>query len=132
MTGEPQSLHNVGVLHKPEIQQDASHASADCDQFHPLRSTRGGSVVIVETSNTRSCKTRLWRRWCASARGMPEAAALKIAAAPGSRIGRLSRTQAVNSSSPWRKREHCCSSSRYPVRQVSIRNETTEAIISGN
>ena len=95
-------------------------------------STRGASVVVVETSSMRSCNTRLCLRWWVSASGMPELAALKIAAAPGSRIGRLSRTQSVNSSSRWRMSERCCSSIWYPVRQVTIRNATTQAIISGN
>ena len=67
-----------------------------------------------------------------SASGMPDLAAVKIAAAPASRIGRLSRTQAVNSSSRWRRRERCCSNRRYPVRQVSIRNATTQASKRGN
>ena len=67
-------------------------------------STRGTSVVIVETSSMRSCNTRLCLKWWVRASGMPVLAAVKIAAAPGSRMGRLSRTQSVNSSSRWRRR----------------------------
>jgi hypothetical protein len=63
------------------------------------RSTRGVLVLIVETSSTRSCSTRLCLRWWVSASGMPEVAAVKIAAAPGSRSGGLWSTQDTNSSS---------------------------------
>ena len=49
------------------------------------------------------------------------------AAAPGRRIGGFSRTHQTKSSSRWRILERCSSRSRYPVRQVSIRNATAPA-----
>ena len=54
-------------------------------------------------------------------------AAVKIAAAPGRRIGGLLSTHSTNSSSRCRRLERWCSSRRHPVRQVSIRN----AMIAG-
>src|ERR1700680_954970 len=63
---------------------------------------------------------------------MPVLAAVKIAAAPGSRMGGLLSTHAMNSSSRWRSLERSCSSNCHPVRQVSIKNATTPAISSGN
>src|SRR5262249_39093440 len=85
--GESQPLHDIGMFHKSKAQQASGDASTDWSQLHPLfGATRGASVVIVETSSMRSCNTRLCRRWWVSASGMPEVAAVKIAAAPGSRM----------------------------------------------
>src|ERR1700722_18238521 len=63
---------------------------------------------------------------------MPLLAAVKIAAAPGNRMGGVSSTQATNSSSRCRNLERWCSSNRHPVRQVSMRNATAHARRRGN
>jgi hypothetical protein len=56
---------------------------------------------------------------CVRASGMPEAPAVKIAAAPGRRTGGFSSTHSTNSLSRCRIPMRCCSSSRYPVRVLN-------------
>ena len=122
-TGKLQPIDHPRFFHKPEGQNHPGDPRADRDELARwLGSTCGALLSTVETSSTRSCRTRLCRRWWVSPSGMPVLAAVKIAAAPGRRRGGLVRTHWTNSSSCCRRWERCCSSSSQPVRQVSIKN----------